>query len=411
MQLTIPTGFEELECSPAHYKPLTMPQVNPEVLVWARESAGLDLEEAAKKLNLKDTVTRTGAEKLNLLETGKLTSTSMLRKMSKQYHKPLIAFYMKERPAKVDSGEDFRTLHEAVPPQQNALVETLLGKIEARQGILKEAMIAEDEAEALEFIGRASLKDNPRELAESIKQFHGIDLGQFRAQTSASGAFKYLRTLIEEKGVYVLLAGNLGSHHSNIDAAVFRGFVLSDEVAPFIVINDQDARSAWSFTLLHELIHLWLGKTGLSDQTSDNQVEQFCDTVASQILLPQDEFDAFMPDHVDIGELVEQISEFANTVMLSRKLVAYRLLRRGDITPKVYGIVTQLFYREWRESKEAAKAKRTGAPDYYVVKKHRIGNALFDVVKRFSKSGALSSSKSGILLDVSSLNANKLLKL
>jgi Zn-dependent peptidase ImmA (M78 family) len=90
-----------------------------------------------------------------------------------------------------------------------------------------------------------------------------FDLRVFRAQRTAEDAFKYLRTQVERTGVFVLLIGNLGSHHSNVSVEVFRGFALADDVAPFIVVNDQDAKVAWSFTVLHELVHIWLGKPAL----------------------------------------------------------------------------------------------------------------------------------------------------
>jgi Zn-dependent peptidase ImmA (M78 family) len=90
-----------------------------------------------------------------------------------------------------------------------------------------------------------------------------MNLSDFRSQSSAEEAFSFLRSRAEEVGVFVLLKGDLGSHHTAIDLQTFRGFALADPVAPFVVINDQDSKSAWSFTLIHELAHLWLGQTGV----------------------------------------------------------------------------------------------------------------------------------------------------
>src|SRR3546814_16138482 len=73
---------------------------------------------------------------------------------------------------------------------------------------------------------------------------------------------------------YVLLIGNLGSHHSAIDIDAFRGFALADPIAPFVVINDRDAKTAWSFTLLHEVAHLWIGATGVSGGHFEGSTEQ-----------------------------------------------------------------------------------------------------------------------------------------
>jgi Zn-dependent peptidase ImmA (M78 family) len=114
--------------------------------------------------------------------------------------------------------------------------------------------------------------------------------------------------------VFVLLLGNLGSHHTNIDAEVFRGFAVADPLAPFIVINDQDARPAWSFTALHELAHLWLGATGVSGQSLEAQIERYCNDVAGEILLPTAEVTRVLAGlrRLPLPEAIETVTQFAN---------------------------------------------------------------------------------------------------
>jgi Zn-dependent peptidase ImmA (M78 family) len=103
-----------------------------------------------------------------------------------------------------------------------------------------------------------------------------------------------------------LLIGNLGSHHTTIDVTTFRGFALSDDVAPFIVINDQDAQAAWSFTLLHELTHLWLGQTGVSGARAEQKIERFCNDVAGEVLLPIEELSGLtIANHEDFESVVK----------------------------------------------------------------------------------------------------------
>lgn len=110
----------------------------------------------------------------------------------------------------------------------------------------------------------------------------------------------------------MLLLGNLGSHHTNISVETFRGFAIADPIAPFIVINDQDARQAWAFTALHELAHLWLGVTGVSGASFEAAIEKYCNDVASEILLPAAEIVA-LPElrRAPISQLIEAISHFA----------------------------------------------------------------------------------------------------
>src|SRR3546814_17635239 len=90
----------------------------------------------------------------------------------------------------------------------------------------------------------------------SMRQVLNLDLAEFRAQGSAEAGFALLRSRADAAGIYVLLIGNLGSHHRAIDIVAFSGFALADPIAPFEVLNDRVAKNVWSFILLHEVAHL-----------------------------------------------------------------------------------------------------------------------------------------------------------
>ena len=88
-----------------------MSAVNPTILIWARETAGLDLESAAKKIGLNAARGVSGAERLAAFEAGEgYPSASLLQRMSQQYRRPLLTFYLPERPKPAEIGQDFRTL-------------------------------------------------------------------------------------------------------------------------------------------------------------------------------------------------------------------------------------------------------------------------------------------------------------
>ena len=104
-----------------------MPRVNPEILVWAREAAGLTQEVAAKKLGFQDTARSFAADKLAAIEYGqKEPSRPQLLKMASQYRRPLLTFYLSKPPAQVGLGVDFRTLPTDRPPHDEGLLDALV---------------------------------------------------------------------------------------------------------------------------------------------------------------------------------------------------------------------------------------------------------------------------------------------
>lgn len=387
-----------------------MPNVNKNLLVWARKEAGLSIDEAAQLLGLKDTETASAVDKLRDYESGKNPSHSLLNKMSKHYRRPIVTFYLNQPPKKTDRGEDFRSLPQTLDPKQNLLVDVLVRDIKARQGIIRQALIDEDEAEALPFIGKFSMEQSVLTVAEEIKKALAINLKDFRSQKNYDYAFKYLREKVEHSGVFVLLRGNIGSYHTDIDLSVFRGFALSDAIAPMIVINHLEAKSARGFTLLHELTHLFLDKTGISSSSLEKHVEQFCDRVASEILLPEHEFSSFQPDDSSFDSLQEDISFYAYDHRISCSQVAYRCWQADIIDKKRWKQLKDYFHKKFTEEKEKLKEdnrNKSGGPNLNIVRNNYLGE-LVHFVKRMNVSGAISATKAGIVLGVQPTKINKL---
>jgi len=383
-----------------------MPKVNPQILKWTREAASLSLEEAAQKLGMSGDG---AAERLEAIEGGDKDPTRpMLVRMSEKYRRPLLTFYLLGPPKKSDKGRDFRTLPEAPPTGTEALLDALLRDLHARQGLVRAALKEAEEDEPLGFVGSARITDGVNSLVESIRQTLDVSLEDFRQQRTIDDAFKLLRAGAERAGVFVLLMGNLGSHHTDIDVRAFRGFALADAVAPFIVINEKDSRAAWSFTLLHELAHIWLGQTGISGYDGEEEVERFCDAVAARYLLdPQELQQIGAAASIKPNELSDRIGEFANERNLSRKMVAYNLWRAGAISAVAYRRLSDSFDVE-RRALQAKGRESEGGADYYVVRRHRVGSALLELVRRMVAGGALSTVKAGRVLGVKPTNVDRL---
>ena len=415
-----------------------MPAVNPDILVWARETAGLTLQDAVAKVHISDTKDMAAVDRLALLECGEREPTRpILVRMAQHYRRPLLAFYLAAPPPRGDRGADFRTLPEAPSSETDALIDTLVRNVRSRQSMIRAALEAEDEAEPMPFVGalmrhegapvdteslRNVLRRRPdaarlsRRAAESLRQVLGRDLtaASYYSQPNADAAFALLRSRTEDAGVFVLLKGDLGSHHTSIGLDVFRGFAIADEFAPFVVINDKDSIQAWSFTLLHELVHLLLGQTGISGSNPGSLIEEFCNNVAAEWMLPARALDEIEIDgDLDFAEQRLRISEFARQRNLSHTMVAYRLRRAERIDQRTFDHLRTDFGERWRHERDRRRAKAResdGGPNYYVVRRHRVGQALLRFTSRMMNSGALSPTKAARILGVKPAHVDKLLR-
>lgn len=388
-----------------------MPQVNPQILVWARKTAGLGIDEAARLLQLGG-ARQSGPEALDEYEHGtKAPSRPLLLRMAKVYRRSLLAFYLQQPPVKSERGEDFRTLSGGRELESAPKLDALVRDVFVRQRLVRSILEDADEAQPLDFVGSIALAQTVDDAAKVICKRLSFDLNEFRRKKNIEESFDYIRGLTEKLGVFVLLIGNLGTHHTALGTDIFRGFALAEKVAPFIVVNDQDAKVAWSFTLLHELAHIWLGRTGVSGADFEQKIEQFCNDVASEILLPEAEMGALRQLGGEPHEVISAISNFASQRKVSRALVAYRLLKRRQIDRRQWLDLTEEFRRSWEAERARRKEQAAGAaagPNYYVVKRHRAGNALVEVTRRAIAEGFVTPTKAGRILGVRPTNVQAL---
>ncbi len=381
-----------------------MPNVNPDILLWARTTAGLTREQAVEGLRIRDARGVPAVQRLTEYETGGAAPTRpMLVRMAQHYRRPLLTFFLPVPPRSNKRGVDFRGRPDNSRFDDSAGVDALLRDVRARQSMIRAVLEDEDEAQPLPFVGAATMAAGKKVALASLHALLGVDRSHFRARSDAGAAFRLLRTQAEAAGIFVLLKGDLGSYHTAIDVQAFRGFVIADKVAPLIVINDGDAKPAWSFTLLHEMVHLLHGQTGISGAPADTPVERFCNDIAGEFLLAADELDGLdLRKAGDVKKAANLIGEFALHRHLSRAMVAYVALRHGLIDTELYRHLAALFRGQWvweRRNRRAERMEGTG-PSYYVVRRHRLGDALIQLTRRMMDTGALTTTKAARILGV-----------
>ena len=388
----------------------TTVSVNPEILVWARETAGLGHEEAVKKLDIRDARGVAAIDRLHALESGKDAPTrAMLSKMAKQYRRPLLTFYLSAPPPKGDRGAVFRTVPSGYSDDDHALVDALVRDLRARQSMVRALLEDEDEAEPLPFVGSKKMSDGTSVILQSLRELLDVEIDTYYHQPNPKAAFDLLRERAGRQGVFVLLKGDLGSYHTAMDTDLFRGFTIADTIAPFIVINDRDARPAWSFTLLHELTHMILGQSGIGGTSTENETERFCDAVAGEFLLPEPELRHLgISSNMELESLEARMSEFADERNLSRTMVAYNAQRANLIDRRAFEILSEKFRQQWVAQRDATRGQEVRISPG-AIPRYRLGKELVALVRRMMGAEAVSTSKAARILAVNPTKVHDLL--
>lgn len=283
-----------------------------------------------------------------------------------------------------------------------------------RQGLVRAGLEVAGEAESLPFIGSMRLGDGVHAVAESIRKALDFDRNCYRDKPDPRSAFAYLRACAENSGIFVILVDNLGSWHTAISVDAFRGFALADDIAPFVAINANDSPGAWSFTLAHELAHLWIGSSGLSGSNADTVIEKFCNDVSGKCLLSFGEAMGLdIIEDTPLEESITQIADFARFRNVSNTMVAYMLYRAGAFSFARFQQLKKAYRDVHLARKEADKSRSagiTGGPSYFSIRKHRVGVPLIRLVDQLLHEGNLSVTKAGMVLGVGAQNVFALLE-
>lgn len=363
--------------------------VNPEMLIWARETANMSLEEAAKAPNV-------SIERLVSWENGEDYPTlNQAKKLAKKYQRAFSLFYLSEIPTDFTPIKDFRSSGGAY---SSALI-FFIREVETKVNWLKDLMISENQP-ANPYVGSSKLSDGVDAVAKSMRQALSLD----ERFGSEKGAYRFTIEKCELNGINVLRAGSYNSH-TPVDPNEVRGFTIADSHAPFVFINSRDSDEANLFTLIHELAHIWIKETGVSNlveidfrtpipDSGVNRIEVFCNQVAAKALMPDDLTRNTFNGLSWEGRVYEQERKRFG---VSKLALAYKLLSLGLWSPRDFASWKARYDLSIRNNTET---KKSSGGDYYrnmLVRNGRMFSAL--VINLYSV-GALNGSSASSLLNI-----------
>ena len=297
--------------------------VQPELLRWARERAGSSVAALAGRF-----------PKLKEWERGEVHPTlKQLEAFAKATHTPVGFLFLAEPPVERVPIPDFRTVanvHVGHPSPD--LLDTVY-LCQQRQDWFRDFARSMHEP-ALEFVGSARLGDDIVEAAATMRHILGLDLEERRRLATWTDALRRFIEQADALGVLVMVSGVVGSNNSRgLDPQEFRGFALADPLAPLVFINGADTKAAQMFTLAHELAHLWLGQSAVSDAEARaapaQEVERWCNLVAAELLVPL----SALRDELDgRADLQEELQRLPRRFKVSTLVILRRIYDAGRLT-------------------------------------------------------------------------------
>ena len=191
---------------------------------------------------------------------------------------------------------------------------------------------------SVSFVGSVSQTNNVEKIAESIRHTLGFDIEERRQMSTWTDALRRFIEQADTLGILVMVSGVVGSNNKRkLNPQEFRGFALADNLAPLVFINGSDTKAAQMFTLAHELAHIWLGQSAVSDaqamQIPDNEIERWCNLVAAELLVP---LSALRSEYKKNNKLSDEINRLARVFKVSTLVVLRRIHDAGGITKEKF---------------------------------------------------------------------------
>lgn len=380
--------------------------ITPNVLKWARESARISEETAAAKVSV-------SVEKLKEWEAGlSLPTIRQAQTLAKAYKRPFALFFLPDIPRDFQPLQDFRKKGSKELTTSSIFI---IREIQQKQAWISE-IFADNEVAKLPFVGRFTIHDNPNIVAKDILSTLNINPADYKTETP----IKEWIDAAESNGIFISRTSFIHSR-LKLDAEEIQGFAISDAYAPFIFVNSEDWNAPQLFTLVHEIAHIWIAETGISNEIEPeirikNQyhpVELFCNEVAANALMPQEIVIGFGSD---IYQNSKKVFKASKQLGVSSFALLVRALNLKLITLPDYQILkdqADIDFREFLKREAEKKAKiigkdKQGGPNYFLLQLNRNSRLFTQTVLDAFHGGHIEPTLASNLLNV---QVNKFQKL
>ena len=300
-------------------------KVKPELLQWACKRGQVDPEKLRNRF-----------PKYDDWVNGTLQPTlRQLEEFARFTHVPIGFLFFSEPLEEPIPIQDLRTVRDQKILEPSANLLDTIYMCQQRQDWYQTFALAEGE-EPLPFVGSATVESDIEATAKEIRTMLSFDVKERKELSNWTHALRYFTDQADDLGILVMISGIVRNNsHRKLDPEEFRGFALSDDLAPLIFINGADTKAAQIFTLAHELAHIWLGKSSLSNVTLDSfsshTTERWCNQVAAEILVPIASLHQNFREDVNLSDELPRLARYykTSTLVLLRRLLEIKALKRN----------------------------------------------------------------------------------
>ena len=346
-------------------------EVKPDLILWACERSGRSIDSLAQQQSFR---------KLPAWVSGEANPTlRQLENFAKVTYTPFGYFFLPQPPKEFVPIPDLRTIgNEHIGYPSPDLLETMY-ICQQRQEWYQDFARSMGET-PLPFVGSSTLESDVVDVSRSIRKVLGFEVEERRSIPTWTEALRRFISQADSIGIMVMVSGIVGSNtHRSLNPNEFRGFALADPLAPLVFINGKDTKAAQMFTLAHELAHIWLGETALSDigpvTMPSNNVEVWCNQVAAELLVPlvvlHDTYRGDIP-------LREELNNLARWFKVSTLVILRRLHDAGKLSRE------KLWRTYEQELKRLRSLSRGSGGNFYLTLPARVS-------KRFARALVIST--------------------
>jgi Zn-dependent peptidase ImmA (M78 family) len=297
---------------------------------------------------------------------------NQLVELSKIFHIPFGYFFLDKLPERKYPIPHYRTIKNGDFKPSSELLDTILFAQKVQEWARD--ILIEWGNEKISFCGKFKNNFDANSIIEELKIIFDVKSDWASLKNRWIDVFKYLVQKAEEKGIIVLinrLVGNNPQRKLNIEE--FRGFVLYDEIAPVVFINNNDAISAKTFTLIHEVVHILTAQSASFDlrnlQSAENEIEKFCDRCTAEFLVPEQELTKEYKKTTDINALAKHFK--VSNIVIIRRLLDTNLITREKFYKELKGMLNEEF-----------KKPGIGGGNFYNIEKNRLSIRFLTILKR-----------------------------